>query len=301
MAQLYTDLMPTDSKITFEIANSLWQREGFPVYGVYKNNISQWFKGDITELNFDDPQAVTIINNWIADKTHDKIKNMLSAISDQTVLFLINAIYFKGDWKYKFDKQYTIDMPFTTVNGENVNTPFMNAKPHIKYFKNESGTIISLPYADSAYTMLLLLPDYNLGMDGFMQQITTENIKNWQSQMTYEDVDVSLPKFKFTNGNREISPELKSMGLTDAFNPDIADFSNITPEQIFISLVLHKAFIEVNEEGSEAAAATIIGFDNTSVGPQEPEFIATRPFIFAICHQPTNTILFIGKVANPSL
>lgn len=299
MKQLYSELMPTDNQITLEIANSLWQRQDFPIYDDYKTKISTWFDGEVSTQDFNDPKTVTLINNWIAAKTHDKITNMLTEISPNAVLFLINAIYFKGDWKYKFDKQYTVDGNFTKENGETMTAKFMNAKPTIRYLVNDYCTMVSLPYADSAYTMVLLLPKSNSDINSLLEQLNTETFIGWQNQMAYTDVDVSLPKFKFTYGNREISPELKTLGLLDAFDSYHANFSKISPEQIFISMVLHKAFIEVNEEGSEAAAATIIGFENTSIGPEKPTFIANRPFLFAICHRPTNTILFVGKVAYP--
>lgn len=299
MHQIYSDISPKTNTITLEIANSLWQKQNYPIYGSYKSRIATYFDGEVSELDFGDPGAVDVINGWIENKTHDKIKDMLDAIPDDAVLYLINAIYFKGDWKYIFKEEDTKDKTFTKADGQTVQTPFMSEKTTVKYLKNNQFSMISLPYADSSYTMLLLLPSVETGMNGMMEQLTMDNWLTWQGQLAYENVNISIPKFKFEYGTRLINDELKALGLQQAF-ADYADFSKITPNDVCISRVLHKAFIEVNEKGSEAAAATIVEVVETSAGPDgEKWFVADHPFIFAIYHQPTNTILFAGKVANP--
>jgi serpin B len=190
-------------------------------------------------------------------------------------------------------------MTFTKADNEPITTTFMRQKGTFRFQKNEYCSTISLPYTDSNYCMIALLPNETISIDGLIEQLTIENWKKWNNNMTYQEVELSLPKFKYVYGTKLINQELQALGLLKAFNADEADFSNITDDQIFISRVMHKAFIEVNETGSEAAAATIIEFENTSIGETEPVFNANRPFIFAIYHQPSESILFIGKVAYP--
>ncbi|HAM99864.1 MAG TPA: hypothetical protein DCQ26_14775 [Marinilabiliales bacterium] len=299
MKSLYSDISPANNGITLEVANSLWQREGAPIKETYKNLVAEYFDAQVSALDFTDPASVDVINNWIEEKTHDRIQDMLDAISPDAIMYLINAIYFKADWKYQFDEEENQEMTFTKENSENITTTFMRQKSTFRYLSNEYGKMISLPYADSNYCMIGLLPNDTLGIDGLLEQLTLDNWKKWNNEMTYQEVELSLPKFKYVYGTKLINDELQALGLLKAFNADEADFSNITDVQIFISRVMHKAFIEVNETGSEAAAATIVEFEWTSVGPEKPTFMANHPFIFTIYHQPSASILFIGKVACP--
>jgi serpin B len=299
MQQIYSDISPESNTITFEIANSLWQKQNYPIYESYKSKIATYFDGEVRELDFADPGSVDVINGWIENKTHDKIQDMLDDIQADAVLYLINAIYFKGDWKYIFKEEDTEDKPFYLANSQSVQVPFMSQKAKVAYLKNSQFSMISLPYADTSYSMLILLPDNSSGIDGLLNQLTIENWQNWQDQVVFDSVNICIPKFKFVYGTRLINGELKNLGLQQAFT-DGADFSKITPNNVSISRVLHKAFIEVNEKGSEAAAATIVEMWETSAPVNEEKwFRADRPFIFVICHQPTKTILFVGKMADP--
>ncbi|MFA6402900.1 MAG: serpin family protein [Salinivirgaceae bacterium] len=299
MKSLYNDISPANNGITLEVANSLWQREGAAIKDSYKNLVAEYFDAQVSALDFADPASVDVINNWIEEKTHDRIQDMLDTISPDAIMYLINAIYFKADWKYKFDRDENQEMTFTKADNEPITTTFMRQKGTFRFQKNEYCSAISLPYTDSNYCMIALLPNETIGIDGLIEQLTIENWKKWNNDLTYQEVELSLPKFKYVYGTKLINQELQSLGLLKAFNPDEADFSNITDDQIFISRVMHKAFIEVNETGSEAAAATIIEFEYTSIGEPEPVFNANRPFIFAIYHQPSASVLFVGKVAYP--
>lgn len=299
MKQIYNDIKPTENKITLEIANSLWQNQEFEVYQTYKDNVATYFDAEVRALDFTNPDAVNTINAWIENKTHDKIKDMLDAIPDDVLLYLINAIYFKGDWKYTFDEKYTANRNFTTNNGIVEQVPFMNQETYVNYLETEGFKMIELPYADSNYSMVMLLP-INQSVGDLMNQIDMNKWVQWQNQAKRQLVRISIPKFKFGYGTRLLNEELKDMGLVSAF--DNANFSKMTPYSVYISRVLHKSFIEVNEKGSEAAAVTIIEIRVTETidGKPDPSFAADRPFIFAICHKPTNTLLFMGKVADPS-
>jgi serpin B len=298
MLNLYTELMPQKDKLTLAIANSLWQRNGFPVFNSYKDTVHKFFDAEIQSLDFNDQQAVAIINAWIESKTQGLITDMLDQLSPDAVMYLINAIYFKGDWKYVFEPDDNLQAVFYKADGSTETVTYMNQKTHLNYLKNDLFTSVQLPYTDSSYCMTLLLPDPSVGIDGLLTVLNTENWTSWKKAYEMSEVTVALPKFKFAFGLRNINQELNDLGLVSAFNPIAADFSKISDQQINISRVLHKAYIEVNEQGSEAAAATVVEFEYTSNDGQKTLSL-NRPFVFAIEHKPTQTLLFIGKVAFP--
>lgn len=298
MKNLHTELMPHKDKLTLAIANSLWQRNGFPVFDTYKNTIHEYFDAEIHSLDFNHPQAVETINQWIETETQGLIPDMLDQISPDAVMYLINAIYFKGDWKYVFEPDDNLQAPFYKADGSSATVTYMNQKTHLNYLKNDLFTAVQLPYTDSSYCMTLLLPEPEVGIDGLLPVLNAENWTSWTKAYEMSEVTVALPKFKFAFGLRNINQELNDLGLVSAFNPIAADFSKITDHQINMSRVLHKAFIEVNEKGSEAAAATVVEFEYTSNDGQKTLSL-NRPFVFAIEHKPTQTLLFVGKVAFP--
>ncbi len=299
MKDLYSDLMPSQSGITFEIANSLWQKKGFPIKESYKNQTREYFDAEVRELDFASPEAVDVINSWIEVKTNNKIKDMLDVIPYDAIMYLINAVYFNANWKYQFDEEDNIDDVFTQANGNTGSVTYMRQKTDLQYLNNNLFTSVKMPYTDSSYFMTVFLPNQNLTADELISEMSIEKWNKWSEEYTAQEVTITLPKFKYSFGTRNINDELKSLGLIKAYNAYEADFLGITDEQVFISRVMHKAFIEVNEKGSEAAAATIVEVFNTSAGYPEYCLNANRPFVFAICHQPTNSILFIGKVAYP--
>lgn len=296
MKSIYTELIPDKDKLTLAIANSLWQRNGFPVFDSYTDTVHKYFDAEIHSLDFNNQQAVAIINAWIENKTQGLITDMLDQISPDALMYLINAIYFKGDWKYAFEPDDNLQAPFYQADGSSVLAIYMNQKTYLNYLKNDLFTSVQLPYSDSSYCMTLILPDTAVGIDGLLQVLITENWGSWAKAYQMSTVTVLLPKFKFAYGLRNINQELNDLGLVSAFNPIAADFSKISDRQINISRVLHKAFIEVNEQGSEAAAATAVEFEYTSIG-DELLLTLNRPFVFAIEHKPTQTLLFLGKVA----
>lgn len=298
MQSLYSDLMPPTDAIKLSIANSIWQNETFPVKDAYKDLVQNYFDAEARTLNFSDPASVDVINGWIEDKTNGLIQDMLDQIAPDAVLYLINAIYFKGDWKYIFKEEDNEDLPFYTSDDASTNVTFMHQKTNLKSFKNDYATLVELPYSDSNYCMTMYLPNQEISMETLLQQLTSENLATWQESMEMSETEIYLPKFKFTFGTRNINPELQDLGLLAAYSPLEADFSKITTHQIFINRVLHKAFIEVNEKGSEAAAATIVEFIDSAIGDDDA-IRFNRPFVFTISHKPTKTLLFMGKVALP--
>ena len=298
MKGLYNDLMPHQSGISFEIANSLWQKQGAAIKESYKNLAREYFDAEVRELDFASPEAVDVINSWIEVKTNNKIKDMLDIIPPDAFMYLINAVYFKANWKYQFEEDNNIEDIFTQTNGTAGDVTYMRQNTNLQYLSNSLFTSVKLPYTDSNYYMAVFVPNQNIGVNELTAAITANKWKEWNNEYTIREVTVTLPKFKYSFGTRNINKELKSLGLVKAYSNE-ADFSNITDIQIYINRVLHKAFIEVNESGSEAAAATIVEVNYISADEPLYYINANKPFVFAICHEPTNSILFIGRVAYP--
>jgi len=214
------------------------------------------------------------------------------------VMFLMNALYFKGTWTYQFDKNLTANRTFYLGDGTSKQASSMSSDINVKYFATSDYSAIEMPYGRQNFSMVVILPAATL--DNFMEnfngsdwvQLTNEFDENTS---TYE-IEVTMPRFKF-EFEKVLNDQLKAMGMTDAFYPALADLSNIADENLYVSFVQQNTFVDVNEEGTEAAAVTTVGINYTSVGP-EP-FIVNKPFVFAIRERTTNTLLFIGKVENP--
>ncbi|MBN2480750.1 MAG: serpin family protein [Bacteroidales bacterium] len=297
---LIAALVSVDPKVLLEIANSIWYRQEFSVLPEFVTVNQEYYDAEVSALNFAMPSAPDVINNWVADKTHDKITEIIREIPGDAVMYLINAIYFKGIWFYEFDEENTDDDIFYLNGGTLIDVPFMEQEATLQYLSNELFSMIELPYGQGNYNMIVMLPHANHTTDEVVASLTPENWDNWLNMMTEQKVLVKLPKFKFEYKNL-LNDELAAMGMEVAFT-DQADFSKINAlEDLFISKVIHKSFVEVNEEGTEAAAVTAVEISLTSVGP-EPDytlFKADRPFLFAIREKDTGAIIFIGRVQNP--
>jgi serpin B len=235
----------------------------------------------------------------VNDKTHGKISKIVDEIPDEAVMFLINAIYFKGIWQYEFDEENTTDGSFYLTNGAPVTVPFMKQTTSLLHMTGESFSMVELPYGRGNFSMVVMLPQPGYSTDDVIASLNTENWDAWRDMLAKKNVDLSLPKFTFEYRN-ELNDELDSMGMGVAFT-GAADFSGINGTgNLFISKVLHKTFVEVNEEGTEAAAVTSVQIDLTSYpGSGNTVFNVDRPFLFAIRETTTGAILFIGRVQNP--
>ncbi len=300
--QLVETLLTLDEKVILNIANSIWPNEGFEVLQEFIDLNYKYYNAEVNKLNFADPQAVNIINGWIAEKTNNKIQKALDGIPPDAVLYLINAIYFKGIWQYEFDEEHTRDKTFYLEDGSQPEVPTMIQEKSFYYTKNDLFEAIELPYGNGNYSMIIILPDYEKTTEDVVSEINEENWKQWLNSFKLKDkIQVELPKFKFIYGTKELNNELINLGLGIAFGPG-ADFTKINPYGgIFISRVLHKSFVEVNEEGTEAAAVTIVEVVAISAlpGPEKIYFKVNRPFIFVIKEKQTNAILFMGRVMKP--
>ncbi|MBV1757444.1 MAG: serpin family protein [Dethiosulfatibacter sp.] len=257
----------------------------------------QFFNAEVNEIDFSDPKSADTINAWIKTSTKDKIDKMLDPpIPSDVVMYLINAVYFKGDWATQFNKDNTYNASF---NGENKNNQFidiMSRKGAIEYGKGDDYQAVKLPYGDGKVFMYVILPELNQNINDFLESMDENKFMTIKASMEMtEEVTLNLPKFNMEYGIKEINKELISMGMQNPFTPQ-ADFSDIR-SGLFISRVLHKAVIEVNEEGSEAAGVTVV--EMTESAAMDPIiFTADRPFLFMIAEDETDTVLFMGKFVN---
>jgi serpin B len=298
---LVGQLLAADEKVNISLANALFYRNGFSVKAPYISTIRDDFDAEVEGLDFDQPSAITTINKWAADNTNQKITKVIEEISAEAVMFLMNALYFKGSWTQKFDKALTTDQPFRLDDGTTVNVPTMAGKVGAIQFGTDSYKAAELPYGRKNFSMVVIVPNSTLNSfyDEFGANDWKEITSALDSNTNWSETNVLLPKFKFEY-EKYLNEPLVDMGMVDAFNPSAADFSPISNTSIFISFVKQNTFVDVNEEGTEAAAVTTIGFELTSM-PSTPTFVVDKPFIFAIRERTTNTLLFIGKISNPTL
>ena len=303
--QIYFDLVnalkKTDSNVILNIANSIWIRKTYPVLDAFIATNKKFYDAQVLALDFDQA-ALAVINNWVNEKTNSKIPTILDQISADEIMFLINAIYFNGKWEVQFEKPNTVNGAFTLSSGSLVTVPYMKIKEQYGYSEQTGYRALKMPYGRGKFEMVMLLPDAGTSADQLMNQLDPVSWSNLKTALSAKSkVDVWLPRFKFS-WESDMNDILSSLGMTVAFSKTEANFSKINAtDQLFITKVKHKTFIDVNEEGTEAAAVTSIGIGVTSVGPGGPEFHASRPFLFFITEEDTGAILFAGKVENPLL
>jgi len=291
-----------DTNVELNIANSLWARKDIALDKTFLNKVKEFYQAEITNLNFNDPNSVSTINAWVKQNTKDKIEKVVDRIDADSLLFLINAVYFKGKWEAPFEKALTQPQPFTLSDGAKIQHPAMSRSGEYRYYDAPTFQAISLPYGSGRFSMEVFLPKPNSNLVKFQQQLTAKNWQEWSTKFTRREGLIQLPRFK-VEYETSLKNVLQKMGMAIAFNPDKADFRNLTAVKAFISDVKHKTFVEVNEEGTEAAAVTSVEMRATSAIPnEEPPFtmIVDRPFFFTISDRQTSTIIFMGAIQNPS-
>ncbi|MGD0077523.1 MAG: serpin family protein [Sedimentisphaerales bacterium] len=286
------------------VANALWGQKDYKFLPDFLTTVKTNYEGSLEQVDFktQTEEARKTINAWVENKTKDKIKELIKPgmLDTMTRLVLTNAIYFKGKWASQFKPDQTQQSPFTLLSGQKVTVPMMNQKERFGYTEINDIQLLELPYKTDALSMVVLLPKKLDGVKDLEKQINADNLKNWITGLHKREVQVFFPRFKMTN-EFELAQILGEMGMHDAFSAK-ADFSGMTGNRdLFISAVIHKAYVDVNEEGTEAAAATGVVMKLTSVEAPPPVFRADHPFIFLIRDNHTGSILFIGRVANPAL
>lgn len=308
--RIYNQINKNSKDYKLSTANALWAQEDYKFLEEYINNVEKYYGGKTTNLDFikETEKSRVIINNWVEDQTNNKIKNLIpkESVSVMTRLILTNAIYFKGAWVLQFNKKNTKDEDFKTSSGKTVKIPMMKLTgddAEFNYAKADKVQILELPYDGEDLSMLLILPEED-SLKKLERSINTKKLSEWKSVLKKQRVDIYIPKFKFET-KYFMAETLKKMGMPLAFKWPGADFSGMDgTRNLYIGDVIHQAFVEVNEEGTEAAAATAVIMMWGSAGnieePVIPVFRADHPFIFIIQQKETGNILFMGRVSNPN-
>lgn len=296
--KLMEELPKADAKVTLGLANSVWYRNTFQPETDFLNTMKTWFKADVTSFTGSDAAP---LNQWASDKTNGKIKKVLDTIDPQMVMFLMNALYFKGDWKYSFSEKLTSDYPFQLSNGESKNVKMMVLENTIRVGVRDTYFAYELPYGNGQYTMTVIVPISTSQVSDLINNFSATEWATLQSSMKdTPKAKIGLPKFTLEY-EANLNNVLKTMGMPTAFIPNSADLTKISAKGgLNVGFVKQNTFVAVDEKGTEAAAVTTIGIELTSAGPSN-YYYADRPFMFVISEKTSNTILFMGKMLEPSL
>ena len=295
-----------DPAVKTGIANSIWYRDGFPFTQSFLNVSKQYFDAEVRGLNFADQAAsLAAINGWVDSKTNHKIPSILDNINPEDVMFLINAIYFNGNWREKFNPAETREALFHAADGTTQPMSLMHRQAKMSYLESATYQAVDLPYGNSAFTMTVVLPKEGTDVESLAASLTPSTLQSLTTGLHTEDpqywvdVDLSLPKLRLSY-ERTLNDDLKALGVTSAFVPDGADFTRMSPrgKNLYISFVKQKTFIDIHEEGTEAAAVTATGIGATSVPPPPKVMRVDRPYIFVIRERLSGTLLFMGKIAR---
>lgn len=294
-------LTQLDPKVKLQIANSIWYKNTFTFEKEFIDLNKEYFNALVTGVDFSDPGATATINSWVDENTMGKIKGIVDPpIDPYTVMFLINAVYFKGMWTQQFDDKLTVDDRFLPSDNSKKPCKMMNQKGEFRYFENPAFQAIDLPYGDGDFSMLVFLPRTQTNIDSLISEFSQENWNEWMSSFSKQEGQLQLPRFSLDYG-LSLNQVLKALGMGTAFDPLAADFTNLYrgPVNAYISEVMHKSFVDVDEEGTEAAAVTSVTVGVTSVRPTGFRMRVDHPFVFAIRENRSQSILFVGKVVEP--
>ena len=297
-----------DEDIVFDIANSFWGKEGLEFDPEYITILEQYYSAEVDEVDFTDLATNKLLNDWVSENTNDKIKTIVS--KEETlrsyVAVLINAIYFNAKWSLQFDEEDTQKDNFSVLDGSTTEVDLMYLDSDFNYYEDEEIQAISLPYGESEkYAMKVYLPKAEIDFVDFITSLNAEKLFEWNEGFSYEEGIIKLPKFKIECSNNGFVDILRELGIKDAFIPGTADFSKMTASRksdVYIDKIIHKTYIDVTEEGTEAAAVTGIFMAGTSAPSEEQPFnmIVNRPFLFIIEDTEDGNILFMGAILNPN-
>ncbi|HRG10761.1 MAG TPA: serpin family protein [Cyclobacteriaceae bacterium] len=304
----YTDLTKLlsgmDRTVNLNIANSVWYKQELSIKSDFKSVIEASYNGTVQGLDFSSPNSKNIINGWIEDHTNNKIKDVIQDIDPNLVMFLINAIYFKGDWTYQFDKTKTKDGNFYLEDGNTVQTIMMQAeKANVSIFSHEKFNLINIPFGNKQFEFSVLLPNNQYTTEDIIPELSADALSGWISSSSEQTVELRMPKFKM-KWKKTLNEDLSALGMARAFTPGYAEFPNFfeNPMPLNIDFVDHHSFLEVNETGAEASAVTVVGVVyTTSIIPRPRTIIINKPFVFLIREKHSGAILFIGQLKNPLL
>lgn len=286
-----------DPQVKIMLANSVWIHDEFPVLPSFTEVTKEYYDAEIRNLDFSAPHAPTTINQWVSGKTNGQIPTLIDRIDSSVMMYLINTLYFKGEWKEPFLTKETQNEPFTNQDGNQTQTPLMHKSFSNQYISTDDYAITTLPYGNGAFEMVFLLPHEGVQLNAVIPELTGSYLQEClEEKRQFSQIDFKLPRFK-VEYDHLLNEPLRSLGMELPFNEN-ADFSAITPEPVCISRVLHKTFIEVNEKGIEASAGTAIEMIVTSPGPATEivQFHLDRPFLYFIREISTGTIFFMGTI-----
>jgi len=299
ISALLTVLDPT---VQMQIANSIWYRPTLNVLDSFKTVNMTYFNAEVNSIDFSSPSSADIINGWVSQHTAGKITSIISPpISPAVMMYLINAIYFKGSWTYRYDPQYTKADQFTRDDGSQMTCSMMSQMDTIPYCASGGVQVVDIPYGSGSFSMTVVLPPPGVNIDAFVGSLTQAQWDGWIAGLSRRAVALWMPKFKIEYGAASLARTLGALGMSIAFSPG-ADFTGIDARgSLAISDVLHKTFVQVDEEGTEAAAVTVVIVVGTVVGGEKgPVYLKlNRPFLYAIREHATGSLVFIGKLAFP--
>ena len=294
---LIGQLRARDSKVEFGLANSIWYDTGFPVLPAFIDTVGRFFDAEVRQLDFRSAAAPGIISQWAADETNGRIKDLIKVIRPDEIMFLVNAVYFKAPWTRVFGAAHSA--PFTRVDGSTVSAQIMSGETAFQSVVREGVQAVELAYADTAFSMVLISAEHGTSLAPALALLEPSAWTDLMAALQPGRVLVRMPKFKFTY-EQTLNNTLKALGMQIPFDEGRADFSRIAdvaPQRLFISRVQHKTFIDVHEKGTEAAAATAVGVGVTSM---PPTISFDRPFLFVIRDRASGTLLFVGRILDPT-
>jgi serpin B len=288
--------------VQLEIANAVWVDSEFALDSAYAHRVAELFRADVAIAALRTADGVADVNNWVARHTHNRIERIIDEPRSNTAAFIANATYFKGTWLKEFAKEATKSKPFYQSPGSSRNVPTMHAKLSARYARAERVQLARLPYRGGRFEMVIVLPDPGVEVSSVAKELSDTLWQSWLAQSKATELELALPRFKLET-SMSLKSDLAALGITDAFDPTLADLSGMfasgTPGT-FLSEVIQKTWIAVDEEGTEAAAATGVTVDVTSARIRRPvSFVVNRPFIYALRDAKTGLVLFLGIVRSP--
>jgi serpin B len=294
--EIIYNLSDNASGTIFEVANSIWTEKAFPVKDKFINTNKAFYNAEVQNLDFSDGNSLNIINNWVADKTYQKIPTIIDELSPSLKMILVNALYFKSDWKYNFKEENTKKLPFY---GENTteNVQMMHLTNELPFYESENFSSVKLPYNNEKFSMTIFLPKENQTISDIINLLDVENWQQWNKNYFSTAVNLEMPKFKLSY-KKKLNKAVSELGLGLAFT-DAANFNGISNSTLEISYILQKTFIEVDEKGTEAAAVTAVGISTMSIGLPNKTLRLNKPFLYTITEKETGSICFLGKVGMP--
>lgn len=295
---LITLLRGLDRSTDLRVANAIFYRTDFPFEQSFLETGRTWFDAEVTGLDFGAPASLTTINDWVSRSTNAKIPTIVAAIDPRDVMYLINAVYFKASWRSRFDPRETTDATFHAIDGTSQPMKLMHQKSTLRYLETADFQAVDLLYGNSAFAMTVILPRAGSDVNQVVAGLTEQAWSEWTARFDDVEVDLHLPKLTLRY-ERRLNPDLQALGMNLAFRAGAADFTRMSPagRELYISYVKQKTFVDIHEEGTEAAAATVVAMQRTSL-PATPTMRIDRPYLFAIRERFSGAILFVGKIVR---